>query len=62
MNRLRAHRKNLGLTLDQLNKMLGIDKANLSRIERGTQRPSLPTARKLAKLYRLTLDEVYYDS
>jgi transcriptional regulator with XRE-family HTH domain len=40
-DRLRATREAQGKSLRQLSRETGIDPANLSRIERGLQRPSL---------------------
>ena len=44
---LRRYRKNLGLSLETLADVAGVDKATISRIENGKQEPSLGLIRRL---------------
>lgn len=62
MNILRTKRAELGLRLKEAAARVRCDPGNLSRIEQGKQTPSLALARRLAKLYGLTLDEVFTES
>jgi transcriptional regulator with XRE-family HTH domain len=59
LRKLRLTRK---LTLSCVAKAIGIDVANLSRIERKIQNPSIITARKIATFYGVTIDAVLGDA
>lgn len=52
-------RKNLGLTQEQLASKVGINRASLSHIERGSRKPSLPLAIKLAAAVNKTVEEIF---
>ncbi len=55
---LRILRKSQGHTLLQVAKSVGIDPANLSRIERGQQIASLDVAEKLVAFYSGQINEL----
>ena len=55
---IRAERERLELTLDDVAEAVGITKAGLSVIERGSD-PMLTTARKLAVFYGMTTDDLW---
>ena len=55
---LRIYRENHGLTQAKLGEMLGgIPRQHISNMERGTRAISLKTARKLAKLFRISVEK-----
>jgi transcriptional regulator with XRE-family HTH domain len=56
--RLRALRRRLGATLEQLSERTGISVSTLSRLESGQRRPTLELLLPLAKAHRVTLDEL----
>lgn len=56
--RLRALRRRLGATLEQLSESTGISVSTLSRLESGLRRPTLELLLPLAKAHRVTLDEL----
>jgi len=56
--RLRKMRADAGWTLDFVSKAYGIDKAVLSRVERGESQPSLTTLRRLRDAYAVD-DDVF---
>lgn len=55
---LRNLRKSQCLTLSYVANLVGIDPANLSRIERGQQIASLDVAERLVKFYSGQIDEL----
>jgi transcriptional regulator with XRE-family HTH domain len=55
---LRDKRNELGLLLKDAADLLGTDPGNLSRIERGTQVPSVGLAWRMAELYQVSLEQV----
>jgi transcriptional regulator with XRE-family HTH domain len=56
---LQAVRKQNRWRLTLVSSYLNIAPSTLSRIERGLQAPRVPLARKIAKLYGMSLDDVY---
>ena len=55
---LRIYLENHGLTQAKLGEMLGgIPRQHISNMERGTRAISLKTARKLAKLFRISVEK-----
>lgn len=58
MTNLRELRKSAGLLLKDAAALLDTDPGNLSRIERGSQMPSIDLAWRMADLYAVPLDRV----
>lgn len=56
--RLRAVRRERGVTLEQLGRMTGISVSTLSRLESGQRRPTLELLLPLARAHRVPLDEL----
>lgn len=56
--RLRALRKNRGMTLEQLSETTGTSLSTLSRLESGRRRPTLELLLPLARAYGVQLDEL----
>ena len=54
--RIRKERKTLGLTLEQLAKLVGTSKAQLQRIERGKKSPSVALLAELSNILRKSID------
>ena len=63
---LRRIRKERGLTLDEMAKLLGTTKQALSRYERGERTPKITVAAKFAELLNMDLSDLigyeYHDS
>ena len=57
--KLKALRKNAGLTQEQLALQLGISRVNYTRYERDSVRPDYETIIKIADYYDITLDELF---
>jgi transcriptional regulator with XRE-family HTH domain len=52
---LKLHRKNHSLAQKQVAHTLGITREHYARVERGTQLPSLPLLRRIAKKFQVTI-------
>lgn len=59
MASLIERRRARNLTLTDVSDKYGVSIATLSRMERGLQIPRMPVARKLAKLYGVTVGDIY---
>jgi transcriptional regulator with XRE-family HTH domain len=59
--RLRAERKRRKLTVREVAEAVGTDSSNMSRLERGVQRPTQEVARALFKFFggKVSLGDVY---
>lgn len=59
--RLTQMRKSRGLSLSDVAEVIGTDRTNLSRIERGMQMPNRPIARALYEFYdgAVALGQIY---
>ena len=56
---LREVRIDKKMTQEDVAKLSGIDRTNLSRIERGIQKPKFSTAEKLASVYDLSVGDIF---
>ena len=56
--RLTRYRERLKLTMTQLANVLSVDYMQISRYEKGQSLPSFDTAVRLAKILRISLDEL----
>lgn len=55
-NELRRHRERLGLSMDELELVLDISKSTLSRVERRSGKPDMPTIAGLARCLGQPID------
>lgn len=61
-NKVRELRKSLSLTQEQLAEEIGVSRQTINAIEKEKFDPSLPTAFKMAKLFKVPIDAVFlYD-
>ncbi len=60
-NRLKVLRAERDLTQAQLADLLGVSRQTINAIEKGKFDPSLPLAFKAAKLFGLTIEDVFED-
>ena len=58
-NRIRARRRQLSLTLDDLSSKAGLDKGFLSRVERGQKLPSIGTLMRIAKALDIQMAQLF---
>ena len=59
---VKKFRNRMGLTQIKLGEKSGIEPSNISHIERGATKVSLPTLVSIANALEVSLDEIIYDS
>lgn len=58
-SRIEEIRNQRGIRQDDLGKMLGVSRQTISSIENGRYNPSIMLAYKIAKLFDMTIEEVF---
>ena len=58
-NRVKELRKNQKLTQEELAELIGISRQAINAIEKEKFDPSLPTAFKMAKLFKSSIEELF---
>lgn len=58
MNRLQALRRRAGLTQEAAAGKLYVERSTVAKWERGSSKPSLDRLQPLARLYKVTTDQV----
>lgn len=58
-NRLKEHRARIGVNQAQLGKLAGVSRQTISLIERGDYSPSVSLALKLAKVFGVTVEDIF---
>jgi putative transcriptional regulator len=58
-NSVREHRKNAGLTQEDLAAAMKVSRQTIISIEKGKYVPSLPLALKLARFFKCPTDDVF---
>jgi len=58
-NRIRELRKNQKLTQEELAELIGISRQAINAIEKEKFDPSLPTAFKMAKLFKTSIEDLF---
>lgn len=58
-NIVRNLRKQRELTQEQLGEIIGVSRQTINAIEKEKFDPSLPTAFKMAKLFKTTIEELF---
>jgi putative transcriptional regulator len=59
-NKVRDLRKQLSLTQEQLAEIIGVSRQTINAIEKQKFDPSLPTAFKMSRLFKLPLEEIFW--
>ena len=58
-NRIEEIRKERGIRQEELAKMLGVSRQTISSLETGRYNPSIFLAYKIAKLFEMTIEDVF---
>ena len=58
-NRIEALRNQRGMRQEELGKLLGVSRQTISSLENGRYNPSILLAYKIAKLFSLSIEEVF---
>jgi putative transcriptional regulator len=59
LNSVKEHRKQAGLTQEDLAKSLGVSRQTIISIERGRYVPSLALALKIARFFKCSVDQMF---
>ena len=59
---IRAARVNVGLTQEKASKELGITRATLASYEAGKTSPDIEMGKKIAALYKTTIEELIFSA
>ncbi len=60
-NRLKTLREQHGYTQEQLSKLLEVSRQTINSIEKERYDPSLPLAMKIARLFKLKVEDIFSD-
>ena len=58
LNKLKEYRSDLGINQTEMGKLAGVSRQTISLIERGDYSPSVTLALKLAKICRVTVEDI----
>ena len=58
-NRIEALRNQRGMRQEELGKLLGVSRQTISSLENGRYNPSILLAYKIAKLFDMSIEEVF---
>ena len=58
-NRIEALRNQKGIRQEELGKLLGVTRQTISSLENGRYNPSILLAYKIAKLFDMSIEEVF---
>ncbi len=58
-NRLKEHRARLGINQSELGKLASVSRQTISLIERGDYSPSVTLALKLAKIFEVSVEDIF---
>ncbi len=58
-NKLKEHRRRLGINQRQLGAMVGASRQTVSLIERGDYNPSVTLAIKIAKVFGVAVEDIF---
>ena len=59
LNKLKESRSDLGINQTEMGKLAGVSRQTISLIERGDYSPSVTLALKLAKICRVTVEDIF---
>lgn len=59
-NKVKEHRARLGINQTDLGKMCGVSRQTISLIERGDYSPSVTLALKIARVCKVSVEEIFY--
>ena len=58
-NKIEAIRKEKGILQEEFAKAMGVSRQTISSLENGRYNPSILLAHKIAKFFRMTIEEVF---
>lgn len=60
VNRVKEHRARMNVNQAELGKMAGVSRQTISLIERGDYSPSVALALKLAQIFQVPVEEIFF--
>jgi putative transcriptional regulator len=58
-NRLKEYRARLGVNQQEMGELVGVSRQTISQIERGDYSPSVVLALRIAKVCKVTVEEIF---
>lgn len=58
-NRLKEYRARINVNQQEMGKLVGVSRQTISQIERGDYSPSVTLALKIAKVFEVSVEEVF---
>ena len=58
-NKLKEYRARLGVTQQEMGRLVGVSRQTISQIERGDYSPSVTLALKLAKICQVSVEDIF---
>ena len=59
-NRLKEYRAKIGVNQQQMGKLAGVSRQTISQIERGDYSPSVTLALKIAKVFNVNVEYIFW--
>ncbi|MCI5596580.1 MAG: helix-turn-helix transcriptional regulator [Lachnospiraceae bacterium] len=59
-NRLKEYRAKIGVNQQEMGKLAGVSRQTISQIERGDYSPSVTLALKIAKVFEVTVEDIFW--
>lgn len=59
-NRVKEYRNSIGINQQQMGSLVGVSRQTISQIERGDYSPSVALALKIAKVFEVNVEEVFW--
>lgn len=59
-NRLKEYRAKIGVNQQEMGKLAGVSRQTISQIERGDYSPSVTLALKIAKVFEVSVEDIFW--
>lgn len=59
-NRLKEYRARIGVNQQEMGRLAGVSRQTISQIERGDYSPSVTLALKIAKVFEVTVEDIFW--
>lgn len=59
-NRLKEYRARIGVNQQEMGRLAGVSRQTISQIERGNYSPSVTLALKIAKVFEVTVEDIFW--
>ena len=59
LNHLKEYRSKLGVNQTEMGRLAGVSRQTISQIERGDYSPSVTLALKLAKIFQVSVEDIF---